>query len=136
MSDIREPEPDPADGRPSRLRAGRIGLLQALVTTAMVATVVTTGRGSVSGIVGGAVLMYTSLLLQHLAFGLAVRGGARSGVAIVLFLLKLTLLLAVAAIGLKTTLLAPMSFATGASTLLLAIVIDACYGSGSASRAR
>ena len=41
-----------------------------------------------------------------------------------------------AAVGLGTTLLAPMSFAAGASTLLLAIVIDACYGGGSASGAR
>ena len=48
----------------------------------------------------------------------------------------LLLLLAVAAVGLGTTLLAPMSFAAGASTLLLAIVIDACYGGGSASGAR
>lgn len=114
----------------------RIGVLQAAVTVALVATVVTSGRGSVPGIVGGAGLMYASLLLQHLAVGFALRGGMRSGLAIGLFLLKLGLLLAVAAIGLKTTLLAPMSFAVGASTLLLAIVIDACYGSGSASRAR
>ena len=137
MSGVRELEPEPAgEGAPPRLRAARIGVLQAVVTAATVATVVMTGRGSVAGVIGGAALMYASLLLQHLAFGLAVRGGARSGLAIVLFLLKLTLLLGVAALGLKTTLLAPMSFAAGASTLLLAIVIDACYGSGSASRAR
>jgi hypothetical protein len=137
MSDVREIEPDPADGAPPpRLRAGRIGVLQAVVTATMVATVVIARRGSVAGVVGGAALMYASLLLQHLAFGLAMRGGARSGLAIGLFLLKLTLLLGVAAIGLKTTFLAPMSFAAGASTLLLAIVVDACYGSGSASRAR
>lgn len=121
---------------PPRLRAARIGLLQTVVTAALVGMVLVSGRGAVSGVVGGSALMYASLLLQHLAFGMAVRGGARSGLAIGLFLLKLTLLLAVAAIGLKTTLLAPMSFAAGASTLLLAIVIDACYGTGSAFRAR
>jgi hypothetical protein len=137
MSDTSEVEPDPVvDGPAPRLRAVRIGILQAVATATLVATVVITGRGSGTGIIGGAGLMYASLLLQHLAFGLAVRGGARSGLAIGLFLLKLTLLLGVAAIGLKTTLLSPMSFAAGASTLLLAIVVDACYGSGSASRAR
>jgi hypothetical protein len=119
-----------------RLRAVRIGLWQAVTTIAMAGVVLVSGRGSVPGVVGGAALMYASLLLQHLAVGLLLRGGARSGLAIVLFVLKLLLLLAVAAIGLRTTLLAPMSFAAGASTLLLAIVIDACYGSGSASGAR
>lgn len=126
----------PADGPPPRLRAARIGVLQAVATVAMSGIVLATGRGAVSGVVGGAVLMYASLLLQHRAVGMVLRGGTRSGLAIALFLVKLTLLLAVAAIGLKTTLLAPMSFAAGASTLLLAIVIDACYGNGSASRAR
>ena len=121
---------------PPRLRAARIGVIQAIATVAMVVLVVASGRGAVSGVVGGALLMYASLLLQHRAVGMVLRGGTRSGLAIGLFLLKLLLLLAVAAIGLKTTLLAPMSFAAGASTLLLAIVIDACYGTGSASRAR
>lgn len=120
---------------PPRLRAARIGAIQAIATVAMVGLVVASGRGAVSGVVGGALLMYASLLLQHRAVGMVLRGGTRSGLAIGLFLLKLLLLLAVAAIGLKTTLLAPMSFAAGASTLLLAIVIDACYGNRSASRA-
>lgn len=121
---------------PARLRAVRIGTFQLAATAAMVGVVLASGRGAISGVVGGAALMYASLLLQHVAVGLVLRGTARSGLAIGLFVLKLTLLLGVAAIGLKTTLLAPMSFAAGASTLLLAIVIDACYGSGSAFRAR
>lgn len=124
-----------SEAPPPRLRAVRIGILQAVATVVMAGGVVLSGRGAVSGVIGGALLMYASLLLQHLAFGMAVRRGARSGLAIALFVLKLTLLLGVAAIGLRTTLLAPMSFAAGASTLLLAIVIDACYGSGSAFRA-
>lgn len=127
---------DIAEGPAPRLRAVRIGLWQAVATFAMAGIVLVSGRGSVAGVVGGAGLMYASLLLQHLAVGLLLRGGTRSGLAIVLFVLKLLLLIAVAAIGLRTTLLAPMSFAAGASTLLLAIVIDACYGSGSASGAR
>ena len=126
---------DAAERPAPRLRAARIGLWQAVVTLAVTGVVLVSGRGSVAGVVGGAALMYASLLLQHLAVGLVLRGGARSGLAIGLFALKLVLLLAVAAIGLRTTLLAPMSFAAGASTLLLAIVIDACYGSGSASGA-
>ena len=125
-----------AEGASRPLRVARIGLWQAGVTVVMAALVLVSGRGSVPGVLGGAILMYASLLLQHLAVGLVLRGGARSGLAIVLFVLKLLLLLAVAAIGLRTTLLAPMSFATGATTLLLAIVIDACYGHGSASGAR
>ena len=124
-----------AENPPLRLHATRIGFIQAVATAAMVGLVVASGRGAVSGVVGGALLMYASLLLQHRAVGMVLRGGTRSGLAIGLFLLKLTLLLAVAAIGLKTTLVAPMSFAAGASTLLLAIVIDACYGNRSASRA-
>lgn len=127
---------DAAERPAPRLRAARIGLWQAGVTIAMVAVVLVGGRGSVPGVVGGAALMYASLLLQSLAVGMVLRGGARSGLAIGLFVLKLLLLLAVAAVGLGTTLLAPMSFAAGASTLLLAIVIDACYGGGSASGAR
>jgi hypothetical protein len=134
MSDVPEQTP-PADP-PLRLRAARIGVIQAIATVALVGLVVASGRGAVSGVVGGALIMYASLLLQHRAVEMVLRGGTRSGLAIGLFLLKLTLLLAVAAIGLKTTLLAPMSFAAGATTLLLAIVIDACYGTGSASRAR
>ena len=66
--------------------------------------------------------------------GLVLAGGARSGLAVGLFVLKLSLLLAVATIGLRTTLLAPMSFAVGATTLLLAIVLDTCYGNRPATR--
>ena len=127
---------DAPEAPPNRLPIVRIGLWQAVAVAAMIAAAVGAGRGSPAGIVGGALLMFVSLLLQHLAFGMAVRGGGRSGVAVGLFLLKLTLLLAVAAIGLQTTLVAPMSFAAGASTLLLAIVIETCYPRRSASRPR
>ena len=124
------------EGLPNRLPAARIGLWQAGATAVLVVAALASGRGSAAGILGGAVLMYASLLLQHLAFGMAVRGGARSGFAVGLFLVKLSLLLAVAAIGLRTTWLAPMSFAAGASTLLLAIVLETCYPRRSASRPR
>jgi len=123
------------DTRPPRLQAGRIALWQAGFTALLVGASVVTGRGSPLGIVGGAALLYLSLLLQSLAVGLAL-GGARTGFAVVLFVLKLGLLLAVAAIGLQTTLLAPMSFAVGATTLLLAIVADTCYGTRPAARPR
>jgi hypothetical protein len=120
----------------NRLPIVRIAVWQAGAVAAMITVAVASGRGSPAGIVSGALLMFVSLLLQHLAFRLAVRGGARSGAAIGLFLVKLTLLLAVAAVGFQTTLLAPMSFAAGASTLLLAIVIDSCYPRRSTSRPR
>src|SRR5689334_98871 len=122
-----------ADAPVPRLRAARIGLWQAAATLALIAVALASGRGSPLGIAGGAALLYTSLLLQHLAIGFALRPGRRAGLAMGLFLLKLAVLLGVAVIGLKTTFLAPMSFAAGASTLLLAIVIDACYGSRSTS---
>ena len=68
--------------------------------------------------------------------GIALRPGRNRGLAVGVFMLKLSLLLVLALIGLRTNLLAPMSFAAGASTLLLAIVIDACYGNRSASSPR
>lgn len=119
-----------------RLRAGRIGLWQLALTVALIVASLVAGRGSPVGIAGGAALLYLSLLLQHWAVGLVLGGGGRSGVAIALFVLKLSLLLLVAAIGLRTTLLAPMSFAAGATTLLLAIVLDTCYGNRPSPRPR
>ncbi|MBM4242307.1 MAG: hypothetical protein FJ148_00605 [Deltaproteobacteria bacterium] len=127
---------DAPDGASPRLRAAGIGQWQVVVVAGLVGIVLVSGRGSVPGVLGGAAMMYASLLLQHLAVGLVLRVGPRPGFAIGLFLLKLTLLLAIATIGLTTTLLAPMSFAAGATSLLLAIVIDACYGNRSAVRAR
>ena len=124
---------DAPDAPAPRLRAGRIGLWQAAVTLVLVASSIVTGRGSPAGVVGGAVLLYSSLLLQHLAIGIALRPGRRQGLAVGLFLLKLSILLLVALVGLRTTLLAPMSLAAGVSTLLLAIVIDTCYGNRSTS---
>jgi hypothetical protein len=128
--------PSNAEAPATRLRAGRIGLWQLAATVVAVAGSLATGRGSPLGIVGGAALLYVGLLLQNLAVSLVLRGGARSGLAVGLFVLKLSLLLAVASIGLQTTLLAPMSFAVGATTLLLAIVADTCYGNRPASRPR
>src|SRR4051794_10160856 len=124
---------DVADVPAPRLRAARIALWQATVTLALVGLSLGSGRGSPLGITGGAALLYTSLLLQHLAIGIALRPGRRAGLAVGLFVLKLAILLGVAVVGLKTSLLAPMSFAAGASTLLLAIVIDTCYGNRSTS---
>lgn len=122
-----------AESPAPRLRAVRIGLIQLAVTAALVGLSLATGRGAPSGIIGGAVLLYASLLLQSLAVGLVLRPGGRPAIGLGLFLLKLGLLLGVALIGLRTSLLAPMSFAAGATTLLLAIVIDTCYGTRSTS---
>lgn len=123
-------------GPAQRLRVGRIAAFQAVATAILSIGSSATGRGSPGSIVAGAGLLFSSLLLQHLAASLALRGGRRPAVAMGLFLLKLGLLLGIAAVGLGTSLIAPMSFASGASTLLLAIVVDACYGTGSARQTR
>jgi hypothetical protein len=122
-----------ADSPAPRLRAARIGLIQLTVTAALVILSLATGRGAPSGIIGGAALLYASLLLQSLAVSFALRPGGRPAIGLGLFVLKLGILLGIALVGLRTSLLAPMSFAAGATTLLLAIVIDTCYGNRSTS---
>jgi hypothetical protein len=117
----------PYEGRAAPLRIGRIVVVQAAGTAALVGGSLATGRGSPGSILAGAALLLASLLLTHFALGVALRR-RRPGVAVGLFLAKLGLLLAVAAVGLGTSAIAPMSLAAGASTLLLAIVADACYG--------
>jgi len=121
------PAPPVADRPASRLRAARIAVWQAGATTALVVGSLLTERGSPASVALGAGVLFASLLLQHLAVGFALRARPRPGLAVGLFVLKLSLLLAIVAVGLRTSLVAPMSFAAGASTLLLAIVVDACY---------
>ncbi|HEY8516965.1 MAG TPA: hypothetical protein VIS07_15760 [Candidatus Binatia bacterium] len=116
-----------AEGTSPRLRAGRIALWQAGATVLLVVASLASGRGSPVSIVFGAALLYASLRLQQLAVGFALRARPRPELAVGLFLLKLSLLIALVMVGLRTTMVAPMSFAAGASTLLLAIVLDACY---------
>jgi hypothetical protein len=111
----------------------RIARWQLVVVALLVALSVVTRRGSPVSIVSGAALLYASFALQRLSIAIAFRSGKR-GFAIGLFLLKLGLLLGVAVVGLSSDVIAPMSFAVGASSLLLAIVLEACYRGRSSSR--
>jgi hypothetical protein len=83
----------------------------------------------------GAGLLAASLGLQAWATRVAL-GGRRPALAVGLFTLKLALLVGVAWLGLSSRRIPPMSFAAGATTLLLAIVVEACYGDWSARRGR
>jgi hypothetical protein len=91
-------------------------------------------RGSVPSLVAGAATLLGSLLLQRVAVSFALRPDRRTGAAVVLLLLKLGGLLLLAYVGFETAWLAPMSFAVGATTLPVAIVLDACYGQWSSRR--
>ena len=117
------------------MRIARLLLWQCLLALLLLAAVLATGRGSAAGVLGGALLVAASLLLQLWATRTAVARKAHPGLAIGLFSLKLGLVIGVAAIALSTGGIAPMSFAAGATTLVLAIVVEACYASWS-SRSR
>lgn len=94
------------------------------------------GRGSIASLLAGGAAMLGSLVLQRFTVSMALRQDRRSGLAILFLLLKLTLVLAIIYIGFQTTLLAPMSFAAGATSLPVAIVLDVCYLEGSSRRSR
>ncbi len=128
MTNANETEDVSDGGRGSSLRLGRIVFLQAVATAGLIVASLASGRGSPGSVLAGAALVLASLLLTYLAFGMAFRRRRRPIVAFGLFVAKLGLVLLIVALGLGTTALAPMSLAAGASTLLLAIVVDACYG--------
>lgn len=127
MTNANETEDVSDGGRGSSLRLGRIVFLQAVATAGLIVASLASGRGSPGSVLAGAALVLASLLLTYLAFGMAFRRRRRPIVAFGLFVAKLGLVLIVA-LGLGTTALGPMSLAAGVSTLLLAIVVDACYG--------
>jgi hypothetical protein len=93
------------------------------------------GRGSVGGILLGAALLAASLLLQTWATRAAF-GGSSGSLAVAIFTLKLGLLVGVGALALRMTGVGAMSFAAGATTLLLAIVVETCYADWSARGGR
>jgi hypothetical protein len=120
--------PDFGPGR-ERFSVLRLAAWQSALILVLVSLSIASGRGSAWSVAGGGALLYGSLLLQRLALSMALRPGkGRTPLAIGLFLLKLLLLLGVALWGLRTAAVAPMSFAAGASTLLLAILIETWYG--------
>ena len=85
------------------------------------------GRGSAVSLLCGAAFVSASFFLQDYAFSIALRRRRRTGLAVLLLIVKLSLILALAAIGLRRG-LEPISFALGATTLLLAILIETWYG--------
>jgi len=126
----------PVAGRGAGLRVGPIAGWQAVVVFPSAAALWTAGRGAPASLVAGAVMMLASLVLQRLAVSAAFRRARRPGVALALLLLKLFLLLAFVYVGLRTALLGPLSFAAGATSLPVAIVLDVCYPQWSSRHAR
>lgn len=119
-----------------RLRLGPIAGFQAAVLAVGTLVLWALGRGSIASLIAGGVAMLGSLVLQRFTVSMALRPDRPSGLAILFLLLKLSLVLAIIYIGFQTTLLAPMSFAAGATSLPVAIVLDVCYLEGSSRRSR
>ena len=94
------------------------------------------GRGSAASLVAGGFMMFGSLSLQRFAVTAAFRRHRQPGLALSLLLLKLMLVLAFIYVGFNTALIAPLSFAAGATTLPVAIVFDFCYVDWSTRRSR
>lgn len=108
-------------------RTVRILLRQALLVIAAAVAAVGSGRGSPAGIALGAALLAGSFVLQSWAASAALGPRRRPALALALFTLKLGLLLVLVFFGFRSGLVAPLSFAVGATTLLLAIVVETCY---------
>ena len=121
---------------PRRLHLLRIFGWQSALAACLMAASASVGRGSPGGIAAGAAVLAASLVLQAWATRAALGRQRRPAVALSLFSLKLALLMGVAAYGLTCAAVPPMSFAAGATTLLVAIVIDTCYDDATSSRAR
>lgn len=129
--------PDEEPPRPARrLRLDRIFAWQSGLVLFLMAISSAVRWGSPAGIASGAGVMGLSILLQAWATRAALGRHRRPALAMGLFTLKLGLLIAVAALGLGRVGLPPMSFAAGATTLLVAIVIDTCYEDAMSRRAR
>lgn len=94
------------------------------------------GRGSIPSLVAGGLVMLGSLILQRFAVAAALRQEGNRAIAFFFLFLKLTLVLALIYVGFNTALLGPMSFAAGATSLPVAIVLDVCYLEWSSRRSR
>lgn len=117
--------------KPDHLRLRQILLWQAAVLFVLAVGLGTSGRGSTPSLLGGGGVMAASLVLQRFAVAAALRRGRRSGLALLLLLAKLGIVLGVVWLGFRTTWLGPLSFAAGATSLPVAIVLDVCYPRGS-----
>jgi len=127
-------DPLRADGEARPLRVARLFAWQAAIAAGLAAGAAGTGRGSAAGIVLGAGLFAASFALQAWATRAALGSSARPVWAVAIFTLKLGFLVAVGAWVLSTAAIPPLSFAAGATTLLLAIVAETCYRDWSARR--
>ncbi|MFM7142567.1 MAG: hypothetical protein ACKOCT_14385 [Alphaproteobacteria bacterium] len=121
---------------PRPLHLLRIFGWQSAVAACLMSASASARRGSPLGIAAGACVLSASLLLQAWAIRAALGRQRRPALAVSLFSLKLALLMGVTAYGLYRAGIPPMSFAAGATTLLVAIVIDTCYEDATSSRAR
>jgi hypothetical protein len=118
----------------SDTRTPRLLAWQAITAGGLVVGAAATGIGSPRGIAFGAAFLATSFVLQLWATSAALGRSRRPGLAVLLFSLKLGLLLLLATAGLAVLEIPPMSFAVGATTLLVAIVVETCYTTRSARR--
>jgi hypothetical protein len=75
----------------------------------------------------GALFLTASFVLQDVAFTRALSAKRRPAVAVGLFVTKLAMVLGLATIGLRALAIEPLSFAIGATTLLLAILAETWY---------
>jgi hypothetical protein len=108
----------PTDRKRDGATLARIGAWQGLCVAALCTALLVARRGDPPSVLLGAAFLYGSLLLQSLALSFALRAGTRRpGVAIALFLLKLLALIGLVAVGLRSSLLAPMSLVAGAVSL-------------------
>ena len=121
--------PDPAPSAPHSRTARRVLAWQAGFLVTFVGLSMGTGRGDPKSIAAGGLVLSASFLLQGWAVTAALGRTRRPGVAAAGFSLKLLLVLGLVSIGLGSRRIAPMSFAAGATSLLLAILADTCYGS-------
>lgn len=113
---------------------GSIAGFQAVQVVAGTVLLTSLGRGSVPSLVAGALVMLTSMILQRFALRAALKRDRQPAVAILFLAMKLTLVLVLVYVGFQTVLLGPMSFAAGATTLPVAIVLDVCYHDWSSRR--
>lgn len=125
---------EPAAGPARPLALGRLLCLQGLLVAGASGVSAALGAGSPAAIAAGALVFAASFVLQAQATRFALSARRRPALAMGLFGAKLLLLLGLATWGLARAGLEPMSFAVGATTLLLAIVIDTCYPDGSSRR--
>jgi hypothetical protein len=117
----------PATEPRSRFRKERVFLWQAALALALAVLAAVLHRGSPLSIACGALFLAASFLLQDLAFSAAFRRQRHPAIAVGLLLLKFAIVLGLGALGLRSGRIEPLSFALGATTLLLAILAETWY---------